>query len=48
VQYRAADKLVLSKIRARFGGRIRFFVSGAAALNKELAEWFHAAGLLIL
>jgi len=39
---------VLSKIRARFGGRIRFFVSGSAALDKTLAEWFHAAGLLIL
>jgi len=47
-QFKLADKLVLSKIRARFGGRIRFFVSGSAALNKELAEWFHAAGLLIL
>ena len=47
-RYAVADKLVLSKIRARFGGRIRFFVSGSAALNKELAEWFHAAGLLIL
>jgi len=47
-QYNVADKLVLSKIRARFGGRIRFFVSGSAALDKKLAEWFHAAGLLIL
>ena len=47
-QYAMADKLVLSKIRARFGGRIRFFVSGSAALDKKLAEWFHAAGLLIL
>jgi long-chain acyl-CoA synthetase len=47
-QYSVADKLVLSKIRARFGGRIRFFVSGSAALDKHLAEWFHAAGLLIL
>lgn len=47
-RYSVADKLVLSKIRARFGGRIRFFVSGAAALDKTLAEWFHAAGLLIL
>ncbi|ADB31474.1 AMP-dependent synthetase and ligase [Kribbella flavida DSM 17836] len=47
-KYRLADKLVLSKIRARFGGRIRFFVSGSAALDKRLAEWFHAAGLLIL
>ena len=42
------DKLVFSKIRARFGGRIRFFVSGAAALNRDLAAWFHAAGLLVL
>jgi long-chain acyl-CoA synthetase len=47
-RYSVADRLVLSKIRARFGGRIRFFVSGAAALDKTLAEWFHAAGLLIL
>jgi long-chain acyl-CoA synthetase len=47
-QFAAADRLVLSKIRARFGGRIRFFVSGSAALDKTLGEWFHAAGLLIL
>ncbi|HEY9333113.1 MAG TPA: AMP-dependent synthetase/ligase [Kribbella sp.] len=47
-QFAAADRLVLSKIRARFGGRVRFFVSGSAALDKKLAEWFHAAGLLIL
>jgi long-chain acyl-CoA synthetase len=47
-QFAVADKLVLSKIRDRFGGRIRFFVSGSAALDKQLAEWFHAAGLLIL
>ncbi|MEU4197931.1 long-chain fatty acid--CoA ligase [Kribbella sp. NPDC026611] len=47
-QFAAADRLVLSKIRDRFGGRIRFFVSGSAALDRTLAEWFHAAGLLIL
>ncbi|BBX82693.1 AMP-dependent synthetase/ligase [Mycolicibacterium aubagnense] len=42
------DRLVFSKVRAAFGGRIRFFVSGAAPLNRDIGEWFHAAGLLIL
>ena len=30
------------------GGKIRFFVSGSAALNREVQEWFYAAGLLVL
>jgi long-chain acyl-CoA synthetase len=47
-QHALFDKLVFSKIRDRFGGRVRFFISGAAALNQEIAEWFHAAGILIL
>jgi long-chain acyl-CoA synthetase len=47
-QHALFDKLVFSKIRARFGGRVRFFISGAAALNQEIAEWFHAAGIVIL
>ena len=47
-QHALFDRLVFSKIRARFGGRVRFFISGAAALNQEIAEWFHAAGILIL
>jgi long-chain acyl-CoA synthetase len=42
------DRLVFAKLRERFGGRVRFFISGAAALNREVAEWFHVAGLLIL
>jgi long-chain acyl-CoA synthetase len=48
VQYALADRLVFSKIKHRMGGRIRFFVSGSAALNREVQEWFYAAGLLIL
>ncbi len=48
IQHALFDKLVFSKIRARFGGRVRFFLSGSAALNREIAEWFHAAGLLII
>ena len=47
-QLALADKLVLAKVRARFGGRIRFFISGSAALNREVAEWFDATGMLIL
>jgi long-chain acyl-CoA synthetase len=48
VQHRLFDKLVFAKIRERFGGRLRFFISGAAALNSDVAEWFEAAGILIL
>lgn len=43
-----ADKLVLSKIRARFGTRLRFAISGGAPLSRDLAEWFQGAGLTIL
>ncbi len=42
------DRLVFAKVREVFGGRIRFFVSGSAPLNRDIAEWFDAAGLLIL
>lgn len=48
VQHKLADKLVFSKLRARFGGNLRWFVSGSAPLSRELAEFFHAAGMLIL
>ena len=48
LQMGLADKLVLSKVRERFGGRIRFFISGSAALNQEVAQWFNGAGLTIL
>jgi long-chain acyl-CoA synthetase len=48
LQHALFDRLVFSKVRDRFGGRVRFFISGAAALNKEVAEWFGVAGILIL
>jgi long-chain acyl-CoA synthetase len=46
--YGLFDRLVFAKVRDVFGGRIRFFVSGSAPLNRDIAEWFDAAGLLIL
>jgi len=48
LQHALADRLVFSKIKARMGGKIRFFVSGSAPLSREVQEWFHAAGLLVL
>jgi len=48
LQYPLADRLVLSKVRSRLGGRIRFLVSGSAALSEDVVAWFHAAGLVLV
>jgi long-chain acyl-CoA synthetase len=48
VQASVADRLVFSKLRQRLGGRIRFMISGGAPLAPGIAEFFHAAGLIIL
>ncbi len=47
-QYQIAKNLVFSKLHKKLGGRIRFFLSGGAPLAAEVAEFFHAADILIL
>ncbi|OGD14438.1 MAG: hypothetical protein A2W20_07795 [Candidatus Aminicenantes bacterium RBG_16_66_30] len=47
-RHKIAAKLVFSKIIAKTGGRVRFFVSGGAPLSKDIAEFFYAIGLTIL
>jgi long-chain acyl-CoA synthetase len=47
-KYRLAQKLVFSKLQARTGGSLRYFVSGGAPLAAEINKFFYAAGLVIL
>lgn len=46
-RYRVAEALVYKKFRARMGGEVQFFVSGAAPLSPEIQHFFHSAGLLL-
>jgi long-chain acyl-CoA synthetase len=48
LQHWIADRLVYSKVKERFGGRLRIGISGGAPLAKEIGELFHALDILIL
>ncbi len=45
VKYRLYDKLVFRKIRAKFGGSLRFFISGGAPLDKTINEFMWIIGI---
>jgi long-chain acyl-CoA synthetase len=46
-QHKIADALVFKKLREKTGGKLRFFISGGAALAKDLGVFFEAAGIKI-
>ena len=48
LKHKLADKLVFHKLRAKTGGKLRFFISGGAALARELGLFFEAAGILVI
>ena len=47
-QYALAQKLVFSTLHEKLGGRVRYAVSGGAALPREIGEFFEAAGLTLV
>ena len=48
MKHALADKLVFSKVRARIGGRLKFFVSGGAPLSVPIAKFLFGARILVL
>jgi long-chain acyl-CoA synthetase len=48
LQHTLAHRLVFSRIHELLGGNVRYMVSGGAPLSREIAEFFHATGILIL
>jgi long-chain acyl-CoA synthetase len=46
-QHAIYDRLVFSKVRERFGGRLRYSISGGAAISPEVAEFISALGMTV-
>jgi long-chain acyl-CoA synthetase len=48
IEYKLAQKLVFSKIYGRFGGKIRYFISGGAPLSPKIIQFLRYANLTVL
>lgn len=48
LEHRFADRLVLSKVRDLFGGRLEVAITGAAPIGREVLEFFDACGMLLV
>ncbi len=46
-KHKLLDKLVFSKVRARFGGNLKYAFSGGAAISREVAEFIDSLGILV-
>lgn len=47
-QYKLADRLVFSQLKAKLGGNIKFLISGSAKLSGQVQEWFYSAGITVI
>lgn len=47
LQYAAVDKVVFSKVRERFGGRLKYAFSGGAALQQKVGEFIDSVGIVV-
>jgi long-chain acyl-CoA synthetase len=47
LRWKLADKLVYSKVREAFGGRVKIFVPGGAPLGLDTAKWFASVGIAL-
>ena len=44
---KVVDKVVFEKVRARFGGNLKYAFSGGAALSREVAEFIDSLGVMV-
>ncbi len=47
LQHAFFDKLIFSKVRERFGGRLKYAFSGGAAISREVAEFIDNLGIVV-